>query len=148
MRYFQHQFQVKAPIERVAEFHSSTNALKQLTPPPLIVRFKHVEPLGEGSRAEFTMWLGPIPIRWTAIHSDVDPIKGFTDTQLEGPFKSWVHRHGFKQVSPDTTVIVDVVQGQLSEHPFWGIVSRFLWITLPILFSYRARQTRKAVELQ
>lgn len=146
MRYYQHHFQVKAPIERVAEFHRGTHALKQLTPPPLIVQFKRVEPLAEGSQAEFTLWFGPIPIRWKAVHSEVDPLNGFTDTQVEGPFNTWVHRHGFRGVSPDSTLIVDAVQGQPSEHPFWGMVSRFMWLTLPILFSYRARQTRKAVE--
>lgn len=148
MRYYQHQFQVKAPIKRVAEFHRGTHALKQLTPPPLIVKLKNVEPLADGSHAEFTLWLGPIPIYWKAVHSEVDPVKGFTDSQLEGPFKAWVHRHGFRQVSPDTTIIVDAVQGVPSDHLFWGIVSRFMWLTLPILFSYRARQTRKAVEIR
>lgn len=146
MRRFNHKFQVKAPIQRVAEFHSSTMALKLLTPPPLIVKFNHIESLSEGSRSEFTLWFGPIPIRWIAIHSDIHPQKGFTDTQLEGPFQAWVHRHSFEQVTDDVTEIIDEVEGQPSNHFFWGLVSRFMWLTLPILFSYRARQTRKVVE--
>lgn len=145
---FRHEFQVNAPIQRVAEFHRSTQALKQLTPPPLFVKFNQLEPIGEGSRADFTLWLGPIPIHWVAVHSNVDPKEGFTDTQEEGPFQTWIHRHSFKQVTNDKTKIIDEIEGQPNNHPIWGLVSRFMWLTLPILFSYRARQTRKAVEVR
>ena len=148
MRHYRHEFLVNAPIEKVAEFHSSTMALKILTPPPLFVKFNHLEPMGEGSRADFTMWFGPIPIHWVAVHSAVDPIEGFTDTQVEGPFKTWIHRHTFNRLSDDTTLIIDEFKGQLSDHLIRGVVSRFMWLTLPILFSYRARQTRLAVERQ
>ena len=146
MRQFWHEFQVNASIERVAEFHSSTEALKQLTPPPLFVKFNQVEPMGEGSRADFTLWLGPIPIHWIANHTDVHPTDGFTDTQVEGPFQTWIHRHTFKQINTDATKIIDEIEGQPGDHLFSGIVSRFMWLTLPILFSYRAQQTRRAVE--
>jgi ligand-binding SRPBCC domain-containing protein len=146
MRQFRHEFQVNAPIERVAEFHRNTKALKLLTPPPLFVKFNQIEPMGEGSRADFTLWLGLIPIRWMAVHTAVHSTDGFTDTQVEGPFQTWVHRHSFKQMTDDTTKIIDEIEGQPSNHIFWGIVSRFMWLTLPILFSYRAGQTRRAVE--
>jgi ligand-binding SRPBCC domain-containing protein len=146
MRHFRHKFQVNAPIERVADFHRSTLALKQLTPPPLFVKFNQIEPIGENSRSDFTLWLGPIPIHWIAIHSAVHPISGFTDTQVEGPFRTWIHRHTFKRMSDGTTVIIDEIDGQPSNHLLWGLVSRFMWSTLQILFSYRARQTRRAVE--
>ena len=146
MRQFRHEFQVNAPIERVAEFHSSTEALKLLTPPPLFVKFNQVEPMGEGSRADFTLWLGPIPIRWIAKHSNVHPTDGFTDTQVEGPFQTWIHRHTFTQMTTDMTKIIDEIEGQSSDHLFSGIVSRLMWLTLPILFAYRAQQTRRAVE--
>ena len=148
MRSFQYEFLVDAPIVRVAEFHGSTQALKLLTPPPMFVKFNHIEPLGEGSRSDFTLWLGPIPIRWVAVHSDVNPEIGFTDTQVEGLFQTWVHRHTFQRLSHDKTRIIDQIEGQPSNHILWGIVSRIMWFTLPILFSYRARQTRKAVELR
>jgi len=146
MRQFRHEFQVNAPIERVAEFHSSTEALKLLTPPPLFVNFNHIEPMGEGSRADFTLWFGPIPINWIANHTDVHPTDGFTDTQVEGPFQTWIHRHIFTQLTTDITKIIDEIEGQPSDHLFSGMVSRFLWLNLPILFSYRAQQTRRAVE--
>ncbi|UCD98103.1 MAG: hypothetical protein JSV42_14250 [Chloroflexota bacterium] len=146
MRHYYHEFEVKAPLVRVAEFHSSTEALKLLTPPPLFVQFNYLEPLGENSRSDFTLWFGPIPVRWVAVHSEVRPMEGFIDTQVIGPFQTWIHRHTFEKIAEDTTRVVDEVQGQPSRHIFWGLVSRFMWLTLPFLFSYRARQTRRAVE--
>lgn len=146
MRHYSHRFKVLAPLESVAEFHRDSRALKQLTPPPLFVSFNTVEPLAEGSVVDFTMWLGPLPIHWVATHSQVDPMQGFTDTQTTGPFEVWIHRHSFESVNDNTTYVIDQVRAKSSNHPFWGIVSRFMWLTLPVLFAYRSRQTRRALE--
>jgi ligand-binding SRPBCC domain-containing protein len=137
---------VQAPIDRVAAFHGDTKTLKLLTPPPIIVSFNKVEPLAENSSADFTMWLGPIPVHWVAIHSDVHPHNGFTDTQAQGPFKTWVHRHTFKAVSPERTEISDEIDAQTGDHILWGLISRFMWLSLPILFAYRTWRTRKELE--
>jgi ligand-binding SRPBCC domain-containing protein len=143
---YTHRFTIAAPLERVAKFHHSTAALKQLTPPPIYVQLIDIEPLGEGSRSEFTLWFGPLPIRWVAIHSEVDPRHGFVDTQTSGPYKFWRHRHTFRATTPQTTEIIDEVQAAPAEQLFWGLVSRTMWLTLPLLFAYRAYATRKAVE--
>lgn len=85
MPVFDTSFTVPAPLQKVAEFHRDTRALKRLTPPPVFVQIHSMEPLAEGSRSVFTMWFGPLPLRWTAIHSNVDTMHGFTDTQEKGP---------------------------------------------------------------
>ena len=72
----------------MAAFHKYTRALRQLTPPPLIVQFNDVGSLGEGSVADFTMWAGPVPVRWAAVHSQVTEQNGFVDTQKRGHFRS------------------------------------------------------------
>jgi ligand-binding SRPBCC domain-containing protein len=146
MKTYTHNFQVRAPIERVAEFHRDTRALKQLTPPPLIVQFNEVQPLDEGSVADFTMWLGPFPIHWVASHSDVETSKGFTDTQIDGPFDHWVHRHSFASLEENLTEVKDHIQARPGKGFLRGLVSRFMWLNLPILFAYRAWRTKQAVE--
>ena len=146
MRHFQHKFLVEAPISKVAEFHQDTRSLKGLTPPPIYVSFNEIQPLAENSVADFTMWLGPLPVRWVAMHSNVKPLNGFTDTQLSGPFEQWVHQHAFQSLGPNRTEIIDTVEAQPSNHVFWGLVSRFMWLNLPFLFAYRAWRTRKALE--
>ncbi|MFC1878828.1 hypothetical protein ACFLZW_02830 [Chloroflexota bacterium] len=146
MRKYSHRFSVQAPLGAVVEFHQDSRALKLLTPPPLFVTFNKVEPLAEGSVADFTMWLGPLPIHWVATHSGVDPMHGFSDSQTTGPFEVWIHRHSFESLDDNNTEIVDQIQAKPSNHPFWGIVSRIMWLSLPVLFVYRSRQTRRALE--
>ncbi len=133
-------------MERVAAFHHGSRALQQLTPPPLFVQLHDIQPLGENSKVDFTMWLGPLPVRWVAAHSNIDRLHGFTDTQVQGPFAHWVHRHEFRAIDEETTEILDEIQAEPGEHPFWGLVSWFMWLSLPILFAYRGWAVRRAVE--
>lgn len=145
MKTFSHRFDVDAPLDQVVAFHKDARVLKQLTPPPVIVQIHQVEPLAEGSIAEFTMWAGPLPIRWQAVHSQVQPGQGFTDTQTRGPFKYWSHQHIFAALTPERTEIIDRVRAIPSNHLLWGLVSRLMWFSLPFLFSYRAWRTRQAL---
>ena len=50
------------------------------------------EILCSGDELRFTLWLGPLPIRWHAAIESVSD-SGFADRQIEGPFAHWVHRH-------------------------------------------------------
>lgn len=147
MPVFDYTFTVRAPLSAVARFHRDPRALRQLTPPPLWVQLHHGEPLAEGSVAEFTLWLGFIPLRWRAVHSDVHPEQGFTDTQTRGPLRHWRHTHRFAAVDGRVT--------RLSEHIEYayapglaGWLSRLLFARPGLwgLFSYRAWATRRALE--
>lgn len=141
MMHYRHSFVVNAPLAAVAEFHKDPRALRDLTPPPLTVQFNNVEPLAEGSVADFTMRAGPISIHWVARHSNVTEQHGFVDTQEQGPFRSWRHRHQFHAIDEQTTEVIDEIEAQ-----YGSVISRFMWINLPVLFAYRARQTKKALE--
>jgi ligand-binding SRPBCC domain-containing protein len=144
---FESSFTVRAPLQAVSDFHHSPAALKQLTPPPVIVQFHHLEPVGEGSRAEFTMWFGPLPFRWLAIHSNVDPLHGFTDSQMLGPMKFWQHTHTFEMLEPNLCRIRDHVE---FEYPsdLRGLVPRLLFSRpmLHLLFTYRKWVTQWALK--
>jgi ligand-binding SRPBCC domain-containing protein len=147
MPVYEHQFRVRTTLDQVATFHQDPRALKRLTPPPVLVQFHEIQPLAENSRLDFTMWLGPLPVRWVAVHSAVDFPNQFTDTQINGPFTSWVHRHTFRMVDDQTTEIIDRIQAQPSDHPWWGVIARLMWLSLPLLFAHRERVTRQALEL-
>jgi len=138
---YEHRFTVEAPLTAVAEFHKDTSALRLLSPPPMVVQFNNVEPLEEGSVADFTMWLGPLPIRWVALHSEVDPLHGFVDTQQSGPFRSWRHQHQFRAVNENRTEVIDTIEAE-----YGSLVSRFMWANLPVLFGYRGWRTRRELE--
>jgi ligand-binding SRPBCC domain-containing protein len=141
MMNYRHSFIVDAPLSAVAEFHKDTLALRELTPPPLTMKFNHVEPLAEGSIADFTMQAGPVSVRWVAVHSNVTEQNGFVDSQEIGPFRTWRHHHKFRAIDEQTTEVIDEIEAE-----YGNAISRFMWLNLPILFAYRARQTKKALE--
>ncbi len=64
---YHHTFRVKAPQAAVAEFHSRSASMPAITPPPMIVRV-HAAParLASGDEMDFTLWAGPVPLRWVA----------------------------------------------------------------------------------
>ena len=143
---FDYAFTVDASLDEVAAFHSDTNALKTLNPPFVIVQLHRVDPIADGSVSEFTLWMGPLPIRWRAIHSDVGP-NGFTDTLEDGPMASWRHTHSFEKIDEQLTQIREHIE---YEYPSgWrGLASRVLFgrLGLTALFTYRKWATRRALE--
>jgi ligand-binding SRPBCC domain-containing protein len=144
---FVHHFVVRAPLAAVSAFHRDASGLQRLTPPPIVVQFNRVEPLAEGSLADFTLWLGPFPVRWVAVHSEVDPLSGFTDTQAAGPSRYWRHTHRFEVIDSVHTRVSEHIEH--AHHPGWrGLVSRFLFnsLALRLLFTYRGIITRRALE--
>ena len=140
---YQHQFKVNAPLEQVAQFHSRSQSMANITPPPLKVEV-HQAPvqLAEGDEMDFTLRAGPISIHWLARIENVGP-NGFTDRQLSGPFCHWRHRHNFKVINPTTTAVIDEIEFSLRPHPWWGLLGLGMALTLPFLFAYRGWRTRQ-----
>ncbi len=146
MQTFNFSFNVNAPLTAVSSFHHDTSVLKKLTPPPVFMQIHSFEPLAEGSRAEFTLWYGPIPIRWRAVHSNVGP-DGFTDTQERGPLKYWQHTHRFTALSPSRTAVDEHIDYQYRDG-LTGLISRLLFnqFSLYLLFTARKWITKRSVE--
>ncbi|MGD2057420.1 MAG: SRPBCC family protein [Anaerolineales bacterium] len=143
---FKSQFTVHAPIDAVRSFHQSAGSLHSITPPLVpMTSLDAPEVLSEGDMMAFTLWMGPIPVRWTArveqIHS-----QGFTDRQVSGPFETWVHKHSFTPIDESSTLVEDHVSYQFKSNPFWRLVGGSMALGLPLLFRYRAYQTRKILE--
>ena len=142
MPVFDYAFTVAAPLESVRDFHRDTSALKRLTPPPTFVRLISIEPLAEGSVSKFVLWVGPLPLRWTAVHRDVSD-RGFTDVQAAGPAAAWAHTHTFTPLSDGRTRIDEHIEYE-HKSGAWGIVTRLLFSkpNLWLMFSYRRFVTR------
>jgi ligand-binding SRPBCC domain-containing protein len=142
MPVFDYSFTVNASLQAVCDFHSDTSALKRLTPPPTIVQLHEIEPLAEGSVSRFTLWVGPLPLRWTAVHRGVSE-RGFTDVQAEGPARKWEHTHTFTPLSTHVTEIQEHIE---FEHKpgVWGVVTRTLFArpNLFLMFAFRKQATR------
>jgi len=143
---YRHKFRVQSSLSQVAEFHRSASSMPTITPPPMVVKLHNVPAiLKEGDEMDFTLKLGPIPINWLARIESVSS-NGFTDRQLKGPFKEWIHNHKFIAVSDKTTEVVDEVTLKLSSNPMWWLVGLSMRIGLPILFAFRAWKTRKLLK--
>lgn len=146
MPIFDASFEIPAPLEAVAAFHRDPAALRLLTPPPMRVQFHHIEPLAENSRAEFTLWLGPIPLHWLAVHTQVDALHGFTDTQQRGPLAVWRHTHHFSAAGPNRTRQDEHIEYQYpAGWRGWLLRLFFAPPMLRVLFAYRRWATTRAL---
>ena len=143
MPVFDYSFDVAAPVEAVAAFHEDTRVLRRLT--PAYVQIHRFDPLADGAVAEFTVWFGPIPIRWRAVHRDVGP-NGFTDIQDDGPLAAWVHTHRFEATGSQTSRVVEHIEYEY-ERGLRGVFGRLFFgpPALAALFWYRSWRTRRAV---
>jgi ligand-binding SRPBCC domain-containing protein len=143
---FQNHFKVAAPIEEVNAFHRSSSSLKAITPPVFFMsNIQAPDHLADGIEMAFTLWLGPLPVRWNARVENFSPT-GFDDIQTGGPFKTWKHAHRFEALDENNTRVLDQVEYSLRRHWFWGPIGLMMALGLPVLFWYRARRTRSIVE--
>lgn len=141
---YNHRFLVRAPLADVVEFHRRSASMGAITPPPIVVRV-HQAPLllTTGDRMDFTLWLGPLPVRWVAEIEESEGI-GFVDRQIRGPFARWVHRHTFLPVGDAQTEVHDEIHVDLHETSrFWQIFGFGMWLGLPLLFAYRGWRTQR-----
>ncbi|MHB8132635.1 MAG: SRPBCC family protein [Anaerolineaceae bacterium] len=143
---YRHKFRVHSALTQVAEFHSRATSMPAITPPPMVVSLHNVpDILSEGDEMDFTLKLGPIPIHWLARIEDVS-LSGFTDRQIKGPFKEWIHRHSFIVVNDKTTEVKDEITLSLSSNPLWWLVGIGMRAGLPLLFAFRAWKTKRLLQ--
>jgi ligand-binding SRPBCC domain-containing protein len=143
---YRHTFRVDAPPAAVAAFHTRSSSLKAITPPLVPMRLHSApEEMADGDEMEFTMWLGPVPVRWRARIEDPSPA-GFVDRQVSGPFAAWAHRHTFLPLDDGGTQVIDEVEARLRRHLLWGPTGLAMWVGLPLLFAYRGWQTRRLLD--
>ena len=117
-----------------------------LTPPFLFLSLRDApERLRQGDEVCVRFWLGLFPVHWVIRIAALDE-QGFTDEQVQGPFRFWRHRHRFVPAAADKTLIVDEIEAALSPHPVKALVGALMWVGLPALFAYRRWRTRRMLE--
>ncbi len=143
MSVFESRFVVEASLDVVSAFHFQRGILKRLTPPMTWMQVHRFDALANGSIADFTLWMGPVPVHWVAEHSEVTPTR-FIDTQTSGPMKSWKHTHTLTAINERQTEVHDHI---VYEHHrgLRGLWSRLLFPqpALRVLFWYRGWITRR-----
>jgi uncharacterized protein (TIGR01777 family) len=97
--------------EEAFAWHARPGAFERLTPP--WERVEVVERTGgieDGARATVRLHIGPVPLRWVAVHREYLPGRRFVDEQVEGPFSHWVHQHLFEPVGPAESRYTDRIE--------------------------------------
>lgn len=124
------------PLLEVFDFFASAENLNLLTPPWL--HFSILTPLPiemrRGAIIRYRLRLRGVPVSWDSEITDWEPPFRFTDTQIRGPYRLWVHRHRFEE-TPDGTLVADDVTYRV---PGGSLVNRlFVAGELRRIFDYR-----------
>ena len=130
--------------EELFAWHARPGAFERLSPPWQAVRLVEHEGSMEDASARLVLSVpvGPVRLRWVAQHTDVEPGRGFTDVQRQGPFAKWEHTHRFLPEDASTSVLLDSIDYRLPLNA----VSRFVAgpgvrRDLERVFAYRHRTT-------
>ncbi|MEL6270054.1 MAG: cyclase [Chloroflexota bacterium] len=133
-------------LKAVEDFHEDPKAFSILTPFPIIAQIhrRELNSLTDGEM-EFTLWFGPIPIRWLARHEPGPTEHSFADRMMSGPMQFWLHRHIFEEVDGGVRLTDRITIEHKSGLP--GVLTRLMFDGLPLkfLFVYRHLRTRMAV---
>lgn len=138
---------VDLPVSASVAFawHERDGAFSRLLPPWERVRVLESDRgLADGHRVALEVAVGPLSRRWVAEIRDVVAGRGFSDVQLEGPFRAWRHDHSFEPLGDDRCVLTDEIEyelpgGRLGEVAAGAAIER----KLDRLFTFRHAVTRR-----
>jgi hypothetical protein len=139
---------IRATPELVFQFHEQPDALALLTPPweqARVIQPARISDIGSRAVVELVM-LGLFKKKWVAEHTVYDPPNQFEDVQVEGPFKSWRHRHIVERHRKGAAL-----RDEISYEPPMGFIGRllppfFVQRRLEKVFNYRHEITRRWCE--
>lgn len=130
------------PRAEVFEFFADAHNLEKITPDFLSFQILTTGPIEmkPGTIIDYSLRLFGMPLYWKTRIEVFEPETCFVDSQLQGPYRSWVHLHEFEDVEQGT-LMRDIVSYELPFGPL-GTLARTLFIqkTLARIFDYR-RQT-------
>ncbi|MGH7998794.1 MAG: SRPBCC family protein [Brasilonema sp.] len=147
MLHFKYSSVINAPVEVVWKFHERPDVLQLLTPPWQPVQVIRREGgLGKGAITEFRLFLGLLPLRWLASHTEYEEYHLFTDEQISGPFDSWVHRHLFQLENGQTKLTDEISFSMPGGQPVEFVSGWLVQVQLEAMFRYRHFVTKRECE--
>lgn len=142
--------QLPASAQDAYDWHLRPGAFNRLNPPWEHVELAEPHPgVHDGATVSLRIRKGPIRIRWTLEHADVEPGRQFVDRQVKGPFGAWTHTHSFEPGDADGE---SVLHDEIEYEPPLGAVGKALAggslrSSLERLFAYRHAVTRDDLAL-
>lgn len=136
------------PIEKVFDFFADAGNLERITPPEL--NFKIITPqpidIKKGALIDYQLKLRGLPLTWKTIISTWNPPHVFVDEALKSPYKQWIHRHAFTEISENRTLIEDQVKYRLPLEPFGDLAHWFVRRELDYIFDYRQKEVKEILQ--
>ena len=134
-------------LSKMMAFHEAEDSFGKLIPPGMFgqIREDNRTSISAGD-LKFTLWMGPIPIKWHAEHQAGPTETSFADLMVSGPMQYWRHEHIFEAVEGGVKLTDRVTLAHKSG--LQGLFTRLIFdgIPLKILFFYRHLRTKWAVE--
>lgn len=134
-----------ATLDRVFAFFADAANLETITPPWLGFRIRTQLPVAmrSGTRIDYTIRLGPVPMRWRTLIPVWEPGKRFVDVQERGPYAHWEHSHEFVPLG-DGVLMRDVVRYALPFGPL-GTAAHAVLVRalLARVFDFRFERVRE-----
>jgi len=150
MAFFEHSFTVSRPTSVVWEFLSDVNNIARCTPPEAKIDILEAPgSIAVGERFRFRV--RAFGQSREALHEIVEVTPGsvFVENQVEGPAKSWVHRHAVESLGDSDSRVLD----QIEFEPPGGLAGLLVTETvirkgLERVFAHREREmTRLLTEM-
>ncbi len=133
------------PVEEVFDFFKEAENLQQLTPTWL--DFQILTPLPvemkQGALIEYRLKLYGIPLQWKTEIRLWEPPFRFVDSQLQGPYRKWVHTHTFEEIVGGT-LMRDRVEYRIPGGVLAPLAHRlFVKRNVKAIFRFREAKIRK-----
>lgn len=146
--YFTKESIIRCTQEKLFAFHELPDAIERLIPPwenAKVIQKADISKIGSQAIIE-TKILGIFTTRWVAEHTVYDPPRMFEDVQIEGPFRSWRHKH-IIEPHPDGAILRDEIE-YLMPLEFFGPLAAPMAVKprLEKLFEYRHQVTKEWCE--
>lgn len=138
------------PRAEVFDFFADAANLERITPPELSFHIVTPQPLEikQGTLIDYKLKLRGLPVKWRTEISVWNPPHSFTDRQISGPYKQWIHRHTFTALSPTRTLIEDEVKYRLPLEPLGDLAHLLIRRELDHIFDYRQKAVAEILKVR
>lgn len=148
MSTYERSTSIDCTCEEAFQFHCDTENLKKISPPGIKVEILSIDlplRLGTEIKLKVTQFLF-IRTIWHIKISAFDIPYLITDTQLKGPFKTWIHEHKFEPAE-NGVIMTDRIEYELPFGPAGKIADKLAVRNLiEKQFAYRQNTTKKLLE--
>ena len=148
--YFEKEIYIERPVAEVFDFFSRAENLEKVTPPQL--QFQILTPLPivmkAGTIIDYKLKVHHIPLSWQTEISEWDPPYRFTDIQVRGPYRKWIHQHIFEN-SGSGTRMKDLLEYAIPGGILSSIINHLLVRKdIESIFQFREKRYREIFQIE